>query len=81
MSSTAQLDIFFGEDEDGKNIKMNNMFLTCFHEFRTYRNPQNCSRNFSIEIKNVAETVYFHKKDNLHLLKEKTKHLKKQTIT
>ena len=46
MSSTAQLDIFFGEDEDGKNIKMNNMFLTCFHEFRIYTNPQKLFKKY-----------------------------------
>ena len=48
MSSTAQLDIFFGEDEDGKNIKMNNMFLTCFHEFRIYEPTKFCQKLFLI---------------------------------
>ena len=41
------------------------MFVTCFHKFRIYES-MNCFHkkrdNFSIEIKNVAKIVYFHKK-------------------
>ena len=36
---------------------LNIRFVTRFHEFRIYE-----SKNFSIEIKNVAKTVYFHTK-------------------
>ena len=41
----------------------NNMIVTCFHEFRVHE-FFSCfllKKNFSIEIKEVAKTAYFHK--------------------
>ena len=46
MTKTLHKDAFWHKLVQTNSVFCN-MFLTCFHEFRTYMNPQNCSRNFS----------------------------------
>jgi len=64
-----------------------NIFVASFHEFRIYESTIFFSQNFScfafktrydfsIEIKNLAKTVHFHKQRyTLQLLQKKTRHL------
>ena len=61
------------------------MFVTCFNEFRIYESIIFLDflyngQNFSIEIKNIAKTIYFHKKDTLQRLEKKTWNFSRKKI-
>ena len=56
--------VFTNSESTNPQIFFTNFFL---FSFKT-------RYNFSIEIKNVAKTVYFHKKDTFQLLQKKTRH-------